>query len=217
MMVDHLATITNRDERTRAAKTVISVMGNLYPHLRDVPDFRHKLWDHLMIMSNFTLDIDSPYPLPEKDILEEKPERLPYNNHHIKYKHYGLLTEKLIEKIKETEDPEIKRVLTVLTANHMKRSFLTWNKDSVEDDQIYNDINTLYGGNIEMPEGMILSHSKDCCAGGSCWNWNGGIYGCGGLEICSFRISPCRSAITSDKCCRNPGGKHQCLTLTSRK
>ena len=65
MMVDHLATITDRDERTRAAKTVISVMGNLYPHLRDVPDFRHKLWDHLMIMSNFTLDIDSPYPLPE--------------------------------------------------------------------------------------------------------------------------------------------------------
>ena len=95
------------------------------------------------------------------DLLEEKPERLPYNNHHIKYKHYGLLTEKLIEKIKETEDPEIKRVLTVLTANHMKKSFLTWNKDSVEDDQIYNDINTLYGGNIEMPEGMILSHSKD--------------------------------------------------------
>ena len=114
-----------------------------------------------MIMSKFTLDIDSPYPLPEKDILEEKPEKLPYNNHRIKYKHYGLLTEKLIEKIKETEDPEIKRVLTVLTANHMKKSFLTWNKDSVEDDQIYNDINTLYGGNIEMPEGMILSHSKD--------------------------------------------------------
>ena len=95
------------------------------------------------------------------DLLEEKPEKLPYNNHRIKYKHYGLLTEKLIEKIKETEDPEIKRVLTVLTANHMKKSFLTWNKDSVEDDQIYNDINTLYGGNIEMPEGMILSHSKD--------------------------------------------------------
>ena len=95
------------------------------------------------------------------NILEEKPEKLPYNNHRIKYKHYGLLTEKLIEKIKETEDPEIKRVLTVLTANHMKKSFLTWNKDSVEYDQIYNDINTLYGGNIEMPEGMILSHSKD--------------------------------------------------------
>ena len=136
IMIDHLATIEDRDERTRAARTIISVMGNLYPHLRDVPDFRHKLWDHLMIMSNFTLDIDSPYPLPDKAILEEKPERLPYSKHRIKYKHYGLLTEKLIEKIKETEDPEIKRVLTVLTANHMKTSFLTWNKDSVEDEQI---------------------------------------------------------------------------------
>ena len=128
IMIDHLATIEDRDERTRAARTIISVMGNLYPHLRDVPDFRHKLWDHLMIMSNFTLDIDSPYPLPDKAILEEKPERLPYSKHRIKYKHYGLLTEKLIEKIKE---------------------------------QIYCDINTLYGGNIEMPEGMTLSHSKD--------------------------------------------------------
>lgn len=160
-MVDYLLTIEDREERTRAAKTVIDVMGNLYPHLRDVPDFRHKLWDHLAIMSNFSLDIDTPYPLPSIEKLHEKPEKLEYNNHHIKYKHYGLLTEKLIQKIKETDDPELKRVLTVLTANHMKKSFLTWNKDSVEDEQIYNDINTLYGGNIEMPEGMTLSHSKD--------------------------------------------------------
>lgn len=115
-----------------------------------------------MIMSNFTLDIDSPYPLPEKDILEEKPEKLPYNNHRIKYKHYGLLTEKLIEKIKETEDPEIKRVLTVLTANHMKKSFLTWNKDSVEDDQIYNDINTFIRWQYRNAwKEWTLSHSKD--------------------------------------------------------
>lgn len=160
-MVDHLSSIEDREERNRAARTIISVMGNLYPQLRDVPDFRHKLWDHLAIMSNFTLDIDSPYPLPSKEKLQEKPKKIPYSNHHIKYKHYGFLTEKLIEKIKELDNPEQKRALTVLTANHMKKSFLTWNKDSVEDEQIYNDINTLYGGDIEMPEGMILSHSKD--------------------------------------------------------
>ena len=160
-MVDHLSSIQDREERNRAARTIISVMGNLYPHLRDIPDFRHKLWDHLAIMSNFTLDIDSPYPLPSKEKLEEKPKKIPYSDHHIKYRHYGLLTEKLIAKIKELEDPEQKRALTVLTANHMKKSFLTWNKDSVEDEQIYNDINTLYGGDIEMPEGMTLSHSKD--------------------------------------------------------
>lgn len=160
-MVDHLSSIQDREERNRAARTIISVMGNLYPHLRDIPDFRHKLWDHLAIMSNFTLDIDSPYPLPSKEKLEEKPKKIPYSDHHIKYRHYGLLTEKLIAKIKELDDPEQKRALTVLTANHMKKSFLTWNKDSVEDEQIYNDINTLYGGDIEMPEGMTLSHSKD--------------------------------------------------------
>ena len=160
-MVDHLATIQDREERNRAARTIISVMGNLYPHLRDIPDFRHKLWDHLAIMSNFTLDIDSPYPLPSKEKLQEKPKKVPYSNHRIKYRHYGLLTEKLVEKIKEMKNPEQKRALTVLTATHMKKSFLTWNKDSVEDEQIYNDINTLYGGDIEMPEGMTLSHSKD--------------------------------------------------------
>ena len=160
-MVDHLATIQDREERNRAARTIISVMGNLYPHLRDIPDFRHKLWDHLAIMSNFTLDIDSPYPLPSKEKLQEKPKKVPYSNHRIKYRHYGLLTEKLVEKIKEMKNPEQKRALTVLTATHMKKSFLTWNKDSVEDEQIYNDINTLYGGNIEMPEGMELSHAKD--------------------------------------------------------
>ena len=143
-MVDHILTIQDRDERTRAAKTIIDVMGNLYPHLRDVPDFRHKLWDHLAIMSGFKLDIETPY-----------------QTNHIKYRHYGKLVEKLIEKIKETEDPEQKRALIVLTANHMKKSFLTWNKDSVEDEQIYNDINTYYGSSVILPEGMTLSNSKD--------------------------------------------------------
>ncbi len=160
-MVDFLLTIEDRAERTNAAKTVIDVMGNLYPHLRDIPDFRHKLWDHLAIMSDFKLDIDSPYPLPSVNILQEKPERLPYNNHHIKFKHYGKLSEKLIEAIRNQQDPDQKRALIVLTANHMKKSFLTWNKDSVEDEQIYNDINTLYGSPLILPEGMTLSNPKD--------------------------------------------------------
>ena len=160
-MVDHIRTIQDREERNRAARTVIDVMGNLYPHLRDVPDFRHKLWDHLAIMSEFQLDIDAPYPLPSLEKINEKPEKLKYNTNHIKFRHYGKLVEKLIEKIKETEDLEQKRALIVLTANHMKKSFLTWNKDSVEDEQIYNDINTYYGSTVILPEGMTLSHSKD--------------------------------------------------------
>lgn len=160
-MVDHIMTIEDRAERTRAAKTVIDVMGNLYPHLRDVPDFRHKLWDHLAIMSEFRLDIDTPYPLPSMEKINEKPDKISYGNNRIKYRHYGKSVEKLIDKIKELQDPEQKRALIVLTANHMKKSFLTWNKDSVEDEQIYNDINTYYGGPILLPEGMTLSNPKD--------------------------------------------------------
>ena len=160
-MVDYLLTIENREERTRAAKTVIDVMGNLYPHLRDVPDFRHKLWDHLAIMSGFKLDIDTPYPLPSVDKLQERPQKLPYNTTRIKYRHYGKLVEKLIEEIRQQEDPEQKRALIVLTANHMKKSFLTWNKDSVEDEQIYNDINTLFGSTLILPEGMTFSNPKE--------------------------------------------------------
>lgn len=160
-MVDHIMTIENQEERTRAAKTVIDVMGNLYPHLRDVPDFRHKLWDHLAIMSNFQLDITTPYPLPSLEKLHEKPETLKYSTNHIRFRHYGKSVEKLIEKIRETEDPDQKRALIVLTANHMKKSFLTWNKDSVEDEQIYNDINTYYGSTLILPEGIALSNPKD--------------------------------------------------------
>lgn len=161
IMVDHLMTIQDREERTQAAKTVIDVMGNLYPHLRDVPDFRHKLWDHLAIMSNFQLDIDTPYPLPAIDKLQERPEKVPYSTNHIKYKHYGKMTEKLIDEIRRQKNPEQKRALIVLTANHMKKSFLTWNKDSVEDEQIYKDLNTLYGSTLVMPEGFTLSDPKD--------------------------------------------------------
>lgn len=160
-MVDHIMTITDRQERTRAAKTIIDVMGNLYPHLRDVPDFRHKLWDHLAIMTEFKLDIETPYPLPSLEKLHEKPERLPYGSNRIRFRHYGKSVEKLIEKIRETEDPDQKKALIVLTANHMKKSFLTWNKDSVEDEQIYNDINTYYGSTLILPEGMTLSNPKD--------------------------------------------------------
>lgn len=161
IMVDHLLTIEDREERTRAARTVIDVMGNLYPHLRDVPDFRHKLWDHLAIMANFQLDIDAPYPLPSAEELQERPERVPYSTNHIKYKHYGKLTEKLVEEIHRQQDPNQKRALIVLTANHMKKSFLTWNKDTVEDEQIYKDLNTLYGSPLVMPEGFTLSDPKD--------------------------------------------------------
>ena len=160
-MVDRLATIEDRDERTRAAKTIVSVMGNLYPQLRDLPDFRHKLWNHLAIMAGFNLDIDAPYPLPSEENFMQKPEKIEYCHHRIKCRHYGLMTEQLLQQIKNIEDEELKQLLLVLTANHMKKSFLSWNKDSVEDEQIYDDIQNLYGEKIDIPEGLTLVPARD--------------------------------------------------------
>lgn len=160
-MVDYLLTIEDRGRKNQSRKDSNRRDGKSLSSLTDVPDFRHKLWDHLAIMSEFKLDIDTPYPLPSLSKLQEKPERLPYSSNHIKYKHYGKLVEKLIDKIKELEDPEQKRALIVLTANHMKKSFLTWNKDSVEDEQIYNDINTLCGCTVTLPEGMSSFNPED--------------------------------------------------------
>lgn len=161
IMVDHLKTIKDREERNRAARTVVAVMGNLYPQLRELPDFRHKLWDHLAIMGNFELDIDSPYPLPSAERLMERPARIPYSNHRIRLRHYGLMTEKMIAKIKEMRDPAERRALTVLTANHMKKEYLTWNKDSVEDAQIFADLRMMSNGEVEIPEGLVLSRPQE--------------------------------------------------------
>lgn len=160
-MVDYLLTIEDRDKRTEQAYAVIDVMGNLNPQLRDVPDFRHKLWDHLAIMSDFKLDIDAPYELPEREILHKSPEKIPYSSGTIRARHYGKSVEKLVEKIKETTDPEQRRALIALTANHMKKSYLTWNRDSVEDNQIISDINEMYGEELIPLEGVMLSNQKE--------------------------------------------------------
>ena len=158
-MVDHVMTIEDRDERNRAAKTVIDVMGNLYPYLRDVAEFNHKLWDHLAIMTDFKLDIDYPYEPPSPDILTEKPNKVPYNQNDIKYKHYGLVMEKMVKKIAEYEGEE-KEVLTKQLANHMKKSYLVWNKDAVEDDKIIMDMEELSSGKISLEPEIQLADVK---------------------------------------------------------
>lgn len=160
-MVDYISTIEEKDERNRLAKAVISVMGNMNPHLRDINDFKHKLWDHLAIMSEFKLDIDYPVEIPQPETFEEKPRSIGYNVNRIKYKHYGRSIELMIEQAIEMDDPELKRILTLLIANHMKKSFLTWNKDAVGDDIIRKDLNTLSSGKLEIAEDIELSDPKE--------------------------------------------------------
>jgi hypothetical protein len=160
-MVEHISTLEDREERNKAARTVIAIMGNMNPHLRDINDFKHKLWDHLAIISDFKLDIDSPYEPPAISTLTEKPKTVPYNDYPIRYKHYGKLIEQMIKAATEMEDDEKKELLVQMIANHMKKSYLTWNKSQVTDDIIYNDLRTLSGGKIDKGSELRLSESKD--------------------------------------------------------
>ncbi len=158
-MVDYLLTIEDREQRTQNAQIVIDVMGNLYPYLRDVPEFKHKLWDHLAIMSDFKLDIDFPYEPPTPEALVAKPNRVPYTNHRVKYKHYGYTMELMIRKTAELEGEE-KEAMIELLANHMKKSYLAWNKDAVEDEKIFADFEELSRGNVEIDKDLQLTDTK---------------------------------------------------------
>jgi hypothetical protein len=165
-MVNYVKSIEDREERNKAARTVIAVMGNLNPHLRDVNDFKHKLWDHLAIIADFDLDIDSPYDWPEKAELEQPPNNVPYNQHQIRYKHYGRSIVLMIEKAVELEAGEEKEDLVRMIAYHMKKSYLTWNREAVSDEEILTDLKTLSGGQLEISEELKLPETKEILAKG---------------------------------------------------
>ena len=161
-MIDHCVSIEDREERTRCANTIINIMGNLFPHLRDVDDFKHKLWDHLAIMSDFKLDIDYPYEIIRKENLRTKPDRIPYTLTPIRYRHYGKTLERMIKKCEDYPDGPDRDQLISLLANHMKKSFLTWNKEVVDDDKIFKDLREYSHGRIDLsPETFRLKESKE--------------------------------------------------------
>lgn len=154
-MVDHALTIEDRAERQRCANTIINIMGGMFPHLRDVPDFKHKLWDHLAIMSDFKLDIDYPYEVVRKDKLDCKPEPVSYSNTQIRYRHYGRTLEVLIQKAIEMPEGDEKMNLVALICNHMKKDYMTWNKDNVDDRKIADDLFELSEGKLQMTEELL--------------------------------------------------------------
>jgi hypothetical protein len=156
-MVAYICTLPTKEERNSHAQVVIELMGFLNPHLRDVADFKHKLWDHLHIISGFRIDVDSPYPKPSEDAIRFKPQRLDYPQSRIRYKHYGKTMEMMINRAKQIEDPERRQAMIQTIANFMKMAYLTWNKDSVADETILNDLKDLSGGEIQLQENMNLS------------------------------------------------------------
>jgi hypothetical protein len=149
-MVNYAKSQPSKEERNRLAKAIISVMGNLQPHLRDVPDFQHKLWDQLFIMSNFELDVDSPFDKPEKEVLYARPEPLKYPQNHPKYRFYGNNIKTMIDEAIKWEEGKMKEALIYTIANHMKKCFLNWNKDTVEDDVIFDHLYELSNGKINL-------------------------------------------------------------------
>ena len=174
-MINHAKTRESKEERNKLAKAIISVMGNLQPHLRDVPDFQHKHWDQLFIMSNFELDADSPYPKPTKELFEESPEPLKYPQNHPKYRFYGNNIKTMIDVANTWEEGELKEALLYTIANHMKKCFLNWNKDTVEDAVIFGHLFELSNGKIDLrnsdedlseSSSLLRSKSKYSSGGG---------------------------------------------------
>ena len=160
-MVDHIKTIEDREERNRAAKTIIQIMGNLNPQIRDIGDFKHKLWDHLAIIADFNLDIDSPYPPPEREKFIEKPLQVPYPQGDIRFLHYGRIIELMIDAAIEMEEGKDKEYLTNLIVNQMKKSYITWNRSQVSDEVIINDLKFLSRGRLKITEGIRILEVKE--------------------------------------------------------
>ena len=149
-MINHATSRETKEERNKLAKAIISVMGNMQPHLRDVADFQHKLWDQLFIMSDFKLDAESPYDKPSREVLEARPSPLAYPQNFPKYRYYGNNIKTMIDVAITWDEGEMKEALMYTIANHMKKCFLNWNKDTVTDVVIFNQLFELSDGKIDL-------------------------------------------------------------------
>ena len=158
-MVDYLKTIEDREKRNEQARAIIKVMEIINPavHLQD--NYEQKLWDHLHIISGFDLDVDSPYPVPSPEILHDKPQPVNINKRPIKATHYGRNIESIIDLIAEKEDGEEKTAMIRSLAIYMRQQYLIWNKDTVSDETIFQDIEKLSDYRIRVPEGLQLTRT----------------------------------------------------------
>lgn len=160
-MVNSLLEIEDRDERTRQAKAVIAVMGNINPLLRDTADFTHKLWDHMFIMSDFRLDVDSPYPRPSREDLTVTPRRMEYPQSYISHKHYGKYVARIINSLKDKErtDSMLRAVDDV--AHHMRAKSFEYNHEHPNNEIIIKDIKRMSADTIEIDEATLNNLRND--------------------------------------------------------
>ncbi len=149
-MVDYCCTIEDREERNKCAYSIINTMSNLFPQLNQEADFRHKLWDHLAIMSDFRLDVDYPYEVIKPENLETKPQPVGYKLESIKMRHYGKIVDQMIQRACEYPDGDEKDALVMLIANHMKKLIYQINNEDVEDAKIFKDMEFFSKGKIKI-------------------------------------------------------------------
>jgi hypothetical protein len=147
-MIEHLLTIEDPERRQSNAQAVIELMGFLNPHLKNVEDFRHKLWDHLFLISNFKLEVKSPYPIPTRESLSEKPEPLPYPKRYPKHSHLGKNLEVVIKKALKEEDPDKRLGFANAIAYYMKLAYNNWHKEVVHDDAIQSELTAITDGQL---------------------------------------------------------------------
>lgn len=160
-LVDHCVALESEEERKKMANAIVDVMGNLQPHLRDVPDFKHKLWDQIFIMSDFKLNVESPYGTPSQLELQAKPEPLAYPKLASKYRFYGNNIQTMIKVALSWDEGELKTALIFNIANHMKKCYLNWNKDTVDDAVIFKHLLDLSNGAFDLTNSdEVLSDSK---------------------------------------------------------
>jgi len=154
-LIQHTINIEDREQRNTAAYAIINIMGNLMPHLRENPDFKHKLWNHLLIMSDYKLDIDAPYTPPLRSEMDEKPNIVPYPQSYIRQKHYGKNLVEMISQAGKLDDSPQKEALVLLLAAQMKKSYAAWNRSELNNEQIVQDMRDITGGKINIKPEMI--------------------------------------------------------------
>ncbi len=159
-LVDYALTIEDREKRTAFANVIISAMAQVNPSVKELSNYKHKLWDHLFIMSGYKLDVDAPFPMPKPEQVEAKPARLKYQNSFIRFRPYGKLVERLIDKIIEMPEGDQKRILIEQTAQHLKRSYLQWNVSSCDDEMILKHFDQLSHGQLKLQEDFKLLSSR---------------------------------------------------------
>ena len=160
-MIKKLPEIEDREQRTEAAKYIISVMVQMNPNIKQSSDYEHKLWDHLYMISGYQLDVDSPYAPPVPMEKQRKPQHIGYQNNNIKYGHYGQYLIKMIEAASQEENDEIREALAYSLAGQMKRNYLEWTKSVVNDQVIIEDLKNISGGRLVIADELKLNNNSD--------------------------------------------------------